>query len=243
MENDNIEEQNNIMTEKNDIDLEIISQDNHRDGFTINVVDSKGVHYGFGVSYGLGIFKGYGVDNSAGIYFGKGIQSSHGVCQATGVIMSGAINESYNIVKAYCICDSYGISASNTVYSSQGVSLSRCISNCYYIKNCDCLLNSVMCIGISGQNYLFNKQVSKERMTEIINNIKCFADSWYPKFTNALDLYKENGEEWENVPVSMIKGVDDVLAYEDMPEALIRYIKSLLEFDAEIFEEITGVKV
>lgn len=40
-----------------------------------------------------------------------------------------------------------------------------------------------------------------------------------------------------------VEGVDDKTAYKDMPEKLIEYFKSLPEFNAEIFTEITGIEV
>ena len=56
-------------------------------------------------------------------------------------------------------------------------------------------------------------------------------------------LRKENGELWENVPVPKISGISNIEAYKDMPKELIEYFKSLPEFDAEIFKEITGIEV
>ena len=47
----------------------------------------------------------------------------------------------------------------------------------------------------------------------------------------------------ECVPAPRIEGVDDKTAYKDMPEKLIEYFKSLPEFNAEIFTEITGIEV
>ena len=39
-----------------------------------------------------------------------------------------------------------------------------------------------------------------------------------------------------------IVAVDNKTAYADMPQKLIEYLKSLPEFDAEIFNEITGLE-
>ena len=49
--------------------------------------------------------------------------------------------------------------------------------------------------------------------------------------------------DWQRVPADRIKEVDNATAYKDMPKKLIEYFKSLPEFDAEIFTEITGIDV
>ena len=100
-----------------------------------------------------------------------------------------------------------------------------------------------MCIGVSGQNYLFNKKIDEERINEVMSNIRSLSDGWYPKFTNAFELYEENGEKLEYVPAPKIVEVDNKTAYKDMPKELIDYFKKLPEFDAEIFKEITGLEI
>ena len=99
-----------------------------------------------------------------------------------------------------------------------------------------------MCINKSGSNYLFNKKSSEARTNEVISEINSKRNGWYPEFTNAFKLYEENGEKWECVPAPNIVAVDNKTAYKDMPQKLIEYLKSLPEFDAEIFNEITGLE-
>ena len=100
-----------------------------------------------------------------------------------------------------------------------------------------------MCLNTSGQNRVFNKEVKKSRFKEINEKIEELRDGWYPKFTNAFDLRKENGGSWKDVPAPKILGTSNIEAYKDMPAGLIDYLKSLPEFDGEIFEKITGIKV
>lgn len=116
------------------------------------------------------------------------------------------------------------------------------IFNCFYIKNCEGLAYSIMCINETGRYKLFNLNIDKERFDEVIKNIRECADGWYPKFTNAFDYY-EKEKKWECVPAPRIEGVDDKTAYKEMPKKLIEYFKSLPEFDAEIFTAITGIEV
>ena len=99
-----------------------------------------------------------------------------------------------------------------------------------------------MCINETGIYKLFNSDIGRERFDEVEENIREYADGWYPKFTNAFDFYGKE-KKWERVPAPRIEGVDDKTAYKDMPEKLIEYFKSLPEFNAEIFTEITGIEV
>ena len=123
-----------------------------------------------------------------------------------------------------------------------GISDSCGIYNCYYIKDCEGLTYSIMCINETGRYKLFNSDIDRERFDEVKENIRECSDGWYPKFTNAFDYY-EKEKKWECIPAPRIDGVDDKIAYKDMPKKLIEYFKSLPEFDAEIFTAITGIEV
>ena len=146
------------------------------------------------------------------------------------------------IRNGYGISTGYGISIGYGIRTGSGISDSCGIFNCYYIKKCEGLAYSVMCINETGRYKLFNLNIDKKRFDEVKENIRECADGWYPKFTNAFDFY-EKEKKWECVPAPRIEGVDDKTAYKDMPEKLIEYFKSLPEFDAEIFTAITGIEV
>ena len=142
-------------------------------------------------------------------------------------------------IKSYT---AYGISDGSGISDGYGISNGYGIFNCYYIKKCEGLAYSIMCINETGKYKLFNLNIDKERFGEVKEKIRKCADGWYPKFTNAFDYY-EKEKKWECVPAPRIEGVDDKTAYKDMPKKLIEYFKSLPEFDAEIFTEITGIEV
>ena len=55
--------------------------------------------------------------------------------------------------------------------------------------------------------------------------------------------YKIPGKEWKKTPVTQAKEIQIKEAWEGMPKEAINYLKSLPEFDANIFEKITGIKV
>lgn len=84
---------------------------------------------------------------------------------------------------------------------------------------------------------IFNKPVSEERFNEVWIKL----GHWHPNFTNAEELRKKYGNgEWQNTPAHKIAGRTVKEAYADMPDELRMYIKSLPEYDEEIFAIITG---
>ena len=90
---------------------------------------------------------------------------------------------------------------------------------------------------------LFNKPITEKRFNEVKDNIEIYADGWFPKFNTAYDLKeKADNKEWKATPAYMIEAKTDKEAYADMPEKLREYIKSLPEYDEEVFLEITEGK-
>ena len=84
---------------------------------------------------------------------------------------------------------------------------------------------------------LFNKPISAERFYEVNNKLS----SWSPNFTNAEKLKQKYGNgKWFATPAPAITGRTAKEAYAEMPTELVDYIKSLPEYDEEIFRKITG---
>lgn len=84
---------------------------------------------------------------------------------------------------------------------------------------------------------IFNKPVTEKRFTEISVGL----GEWYPRFTNAEQLKEKYGSgEWCSTPAPAIMGRTAKEAYAEMPTELVEYIKSLPEYDDEIFRKITG---
>ena len=84
---------------------------------------------------------------------------------------------------------------------------------------------------------LFNKPITKERFNEVNEKL----GGWCPKFTNAEKLKEKYGNgEWRATPAPAITGRTAKEAYAEMPTELVEYIKSLPEYDDEIFRKITG---
>jgi len=88
---------------------------------------------------------------------------------------------------------------------------------------------------------IFNTQTTQERARTIIKEYRQKMNGWTPKYNNAFKLYDANGKEWKSVDASQIQEVDNKTAWEGMPKDAIDYLKSLPEWDANIFKEITGI--
>jgi len=159
-----------------------------------------------------------------------------GACKEYGIRDGSGIRNGYGIINSSGIRDGYSI--------RNGYGLENCkgISECWYCKDCNGLYSSAFCTHKNGAYKLFNKQVSKKRMEEISKNLEKLANGWFPKFNTAHEMYKENGNKWECVPPHKIQSQTAKQAYADMPQKLLKYICSLPEFDAEIFEKITGIE-
>ncbi len=128
-------------------------------------------------------------------------------------------------------------------YSSNGCRGCKICYGCYYsfgLKNCEATYKSIFSIGLSGDKFkVFGRESTELRFHEIFDKIQSFG--FYPKQTNAFELYKENGNKWSEIPVSKLtyKEWDD--SWKDCPKGLITYLSSLPEFDSAIFKEITGI--
>lgn len=86
---------------------------------------------------------------------------------------------------------------------------------------------------------LFNKPIDENKFNEIRYSL--FNFDWYPKFNNALVL--KGNLEWYETNIPEITQVSNKVAYSDMPLEMIEYIKSLEEYDEELFKEITELEL
>ena len=138
------------------------------------------------------------------------------------------------------VSSSSGVRSSSGVSYSSGVSDSAGVSDSLFSANLKGAYLCVLCNGIVGAAYrLFNKDVGPDRVSDVLHKLRAF--HWAPMFNNAKDLRRSYGnEEWSKTPADMIKGKTNKEAYADMPQAMVDYIKTLPEYDADIFQAITG---
>jgi len=82
---------------------------------------------------------------------------------------------------------------------------------------------------------VFNKSIAENRFIEIKNKLDSF--NWYPNFTNAIDL--KGNKEWYETNIPKIQRKDPKEAWSKMPKKMEDYLKSLEEYDQEIFDYVT----
>ena len=104
-------------------------------------------------------------------------------------------------------------------------------------KDCEGISRCIFCYDFTGKLHCFNKSITEERFNEIFNRLNRFG--WYPVFNNAEQL--KGDLEWYETNIPAIVAVDNKTAWSFMPAEMLEYIKSLPEFDAEIFYKITEI--
>ena len=209
---------------------------------------SDGVNWSNGVNYSNGVSVSKGVSESKGVSLSDGVNGSNGVCASNGVNGSNGVNWSYGVNGSYGVYGSNGVNWSYGVYGAEGVnesngvntscgvSESNGVNRSYGILECEGISRAIFCYKKSGKLMAFNKRITEERFDEIFDELNSFG--WYPKFNNAEQL--KGDLEWYETNIPAIVSVDNKTAWSSMPEEMLKYIKSLPEYDEKIFNKITG---
>jgi len=74
-----------------------------------------------------------------------------------------------------------------------------------------------------------------------MSELKRISNNYVPKFTNFEKLKEMYGCD-ENFPPYALKENTKEEAWADMPKEAVEYLRSLDEFDADIFYNVTGIK-
>jgi len=67
-------------------------------------------------------------------------------------------------------------------------------------------------------------------------------DSWYPKANDLFEQKVKHENSWKLTPIPNAKENSIIKMWKGMPNNAVEYLKSLPEFNAKIFEKITGIK-
>jgi len=222
--------------------------------------DLKGIMRGNGVNLANGVNRSYSVNNSHGVNRSNGVNESdgvnisngvnwtNGVNNSDGVNWANGVNNSDGVNRSSEINRSYGVNGSNGVNRSDGVNWSHGVNRSAGVNGSYGVLNS---FGVDSALFLankprvysiFNKEVAEERFEEVRDKLFTLLQGWQPTFNNLKSLYLKNGSEWAKTPIPNAEEISKKEAWADMPKQAIEYIRSLPEFDAEMFFEITGIK-
>ena len=169
------------------------------------------------------------------------VNDSEGVNESYGVNRSNGVNWSDGVHRSYGVNESNGVNGSLGVNGSYGVNDSFGVNRSLGVNECKGINGSVFCSKLTN-TFLFNKSVSEERANEVYNKLKDKLHGWYPHYNNLHTLYLKHGSDWEKTPIPQAGEVQKNEAWKDMPIEAIDYLKSLPEFDADIFFDVTGIK-
>ena len=129
----------------------------------------------------------------------------------------------------------------NGISRSNGISWSNGISNSYGILNANGINKGLFVANIKNDCLIFNTAVSTERFDTIMFTFTEYLNGWKPTTNNLKSLYIKSGSEWKQTPITNATSIQKQETWKDMPEKAVKYLKSLPEFNQEIFEEITGI--
>ena len=89
---------------------------------------------------------------------------------------------------------------------------------------------------------IFGIAVTKKRFDKVRKTLYEKLGDWRPTFNNLKSLYLKHGSKWERTPIPDAKEISKEEAWAEMPKEAISYVKSLPEFNGDMFFEITGIK-
>lgn len=170
-------------------------------------------------------------NHSEAVSESKAVNGSSAVNWSSAVSWSEAVNWSKAVNKSDAVNKSYAVNKSDAVNESFGVFNSKAINGSLFVASYE------------PQSLLFNRPVAKTRINEVHDELTKHLDGWLPQFNNLKQLYLANGSDWSATPIPNAKALQKEEAWADMPQAAIEYLRSLPEFDAGVFFEVTGIRV
>lgn len=134
-----------------------------------------------------------------------------------------------------------GVNWSSGVNESSGVNGSNGVNGSTGVNACSGLSLSLFCCGLKNEFKLFNQQVSESRHAEVKRQLDSYLAGWEPTFNNLKTLNLKANGVWQETPIPFAKELQVKEAWAGMPKAAIDYLRSLPEFDADIFAAVTGI--
>ncbi len=209
------------------------------------VSSSDAVRASDAVSNSNAVINSNAVSSSNAVSRSNAVRGSDAVSWSNAVSRSNAVSNSNAVINSNAVSSSEAVSWSNAVSCSDAVSWSdavkssSAVTGSFAIKNCEAVKDSLFCYKKECVKYnLFNKKIEKETLFEVRSKLKSFM--WTPKYDNFYDL--KGNKEWYSIAFPELMVVDDKTAWSKIPTEMLEYIKSLPQFDAKIFKEITGLE-
>ena len=175
-------------------------------------------------------------------WFYNSIQQDSRLYKLVGVNRSYGVNWSNGVNRSNGVNWSDGVNRSNGVHRSNGVNWSNGVNRSFGILNSYGVDHALFLANKPRQYTVFGMEVPEDRFDEVYRTLMTKLNGWRPIFNNIKALYLANGIDWKLTPIQNAQVLSRKEAWADMPEAAIDYVRSLPEFDAAMFEEITGIK-
>ncbi len=196
---------------------------------------SNAVNWSYAVDLSNAVHLSYAVNESNGVHLSNAVHESDGVTRSYAVNWSNAVNRS-NAVN-----ESNGVNESNAVNESNGVHLSNAVNRSFGVHNSFGVDSALFLANKRRSRSIFGKRVSKTRFEEVWSELYSLLGDWRPAYNNIKALWLANGSDWKLTPIQEAQELSKKEAWAGMPKAAIEYVRSLPEFDAKIFEEVTGI--
>lgn len=201
---------------------------------------SYGVHFSQGINKSWGIASSHGISYSSGIYESNGVSDSSGIYASDMLMCSHGISHTQDVYGVRGACDVKGAMCSEGITSSVGVAFSKGVFNSFGVISSRGISNGLFVANMEPSYILFNKKVTAGRFYEVRDVLLNHLGGWVPTGTNLKELKRESGGDWYKTPINHARYT---YSWESMPKEAIDYLKSLPEFDPEIFKIVTGIEV
>lgn len=201
---------------------------------------SYGVHFSQGINKSWGIASSHGVSYSSGIFESNGASDSSGIHMSDMILCSHGVSHTQDVYGVCGACDVKGAICSDGIQSSVGVAYSKGVFNSFGVISSRGISNGLFVANMKPSYLLFNKKVTAGRFDEVKDSLLHHLDGWVPTCTNLKKLKRESGGDWYKTPINHARYT---YSWESMPKEAIDYLKSLPEFDPEIFKIVTGIEV
>ena len=225
-----------IINSKNIIKSDIIND-------SYNVEKGDMIDYSFNIDNSSRVIKSENVSNSNEILKSRLVNYSSFIIRsrvvegAERVRYSHLIDNSNNIDNSKNIMNCNNILNSICIYNSDIVINSQVICNSYFIRECSALSNCLFCYDIKAkENYLFNKEVSEDRIKEIVNKLCKYLELYRSDVPVEFNNFQKIKKRYkEDLPLEAVNSTD--ISF-NLNKDFLEYIKSLPEFDNEVWQKI-----
>ena len=204
--------------------------------FYNSVQQDKQLYRLCGVNHSHDVNHSESVNRSHDVNYSDSVSYSRDVNRSGGINISHDVNHSNGVDLSDSVNFSGGVSRSHGVNGSNGVSWSFGISNSFGVDMALFLANKPRTYSI------FGHEVSKERFFKVREILFDKLNGWRPTFNNIKALYTANGSDWKLTSMKDAEEISKKEAWASMPKEAVEYVKSLPEYDAEMFREITGIE-